>query len=311
MLGKYVRTDSLLTLEDAVRKMTSATAARLKLRDRGLLREGMYADVTVFDPATIIDKATFEKPHQLSVGVKYVFVNGVAVVSDGKHTGAKPGRAVRGQVGVTTPGGVITLVRKRSSRENSLKLNDYYEVLQVSPRADRDTIERVFRYLANRFHPDNRETGDGDRFTEIADAYATLSSAEKRARYDLSYERVRESRWKLFSRETTTDDVAADTRIRLALMSILYIVRRNNPDQPGVGSVELERLLECPEPVIKFHCWYLRENSWIVRLETGHLAISALGVDRLFELGGPASSSDHLIRRGNMHTPRSQRAIPA
>lgn len=96
VLGKYVRTDSLLTLEDAVRKMTSATAARLKLRDRGLLREGMYADVVVFDAATIIDKATFERPHQLSVGVKYVFVNGVAVVSDGKHTGAKPGRVMRG-----------------------------------------------------------------------------------------------------------------------------------------------------------------------------------------------------------------------
>ena len=96
VLGKYVRTDSLFTLEEGVRKMTGATAARLKLRDRGLLREGMYADVTVFDPATIIDKATFDKPHQLSVGVKYVFVNGVAVVSDGKHTGATPGRVVRG-----------------------------------------------------------------------------------------------------------------------------------------------------------------------------------------------------------------------
>ena len=96
VLGKYVRTDSVLTLEDAVRKMTSATAARLMLRDRGLLREGMFADVVVFDPATIIDHATFEKPHQLSTGVKYVFVNGVAVVSEGKHTGAKPGRVVRG-----------------------------------------------------------------------------------------------------------------------------------------------------------------------------------------------------------------------
>jgi len=96
VLGKYSRTDSLFTLEEAVRKMTGATAARLKLRDRGLLREGMYADVVVFDPATIIDKATFDKPHQLAVGVKHVFVNGVAVVSDGKHTGAKPGRVVRG-----------------------------------------------------------------------------------------------------------------------------------------------------------------------------------------------------------------------
>lgn len=96
ILGKYVRTDSVLTLEDAVRKMTGATAARLQLRDRGLLREGMYADITVFDPATITDHATFEKPHQLSTGVKYVFVNGVEVVSEGRHTGAKPGRVVRG-----------------------------------------------------------------------------------------------------------------------------------------------------------------------------------------------------------------------
>ncbi len=96
ILGKYVRTDSVLTLEDAVRKMTGATASRLNLRDRGLLREGMYADVVIFDPATIIDHATFERPHQLSTGVQYVFVNGVAVVAEGKHTGAKPGRVVRG-----------------------------------------------------------------------------------------------------------------------------------------------------------------------------------------------------------------------
>ncbi len=189
---------------------------------------------------------------------------------------------------------------------------DYYEILQVSPRADRDTIERVFRYLANRFHPDNRETGDADRFTEIVDAYEVLSSAAKRAKYDLSYQNVRETRWRMFSQDAAGDGVEADTRIRLAIMSILYIVRRNNPSEPGVGSMELERLLECPEPVIRFHCWYLRENQWITRLDTGSLAITALGVDRLFELGGPANANQHVIRRGNMHTPRTpQRAIPA
>ncbi|MEX2178330.1 MAG: D-aminoacylase [Gemmatimonadaceae bacterium] len=95
VMGKYVRTDSVLTLEDAVRKSTSAVAARLKLRDRGTLREGLYADVVLFDPATIIDRATFEQPHQLSIGVRHVFVNGVAVLSDGRHTGATPGRVVR------------------------------------------------------------------------------------------------------------------------------------------------------------------------------------------------------------------------
>ena len=96
VLGKYARTDSVLTLEDAVRKMTSATAQILGLRDRGLLREGMFADIVIFDPATVIDNATFEKPHQLSSGVRDVFVNGVGVWRDGKHTGATPGRALRG-----------------------------------------------------------------------------------------------------------------------------------------------------------------------------------------------------------------------
>ncbi len=96
VIAKYVRTDSVLTLEDAVRKMTGATAARLKLRDRGLLREGMFADVVVFDEKRMQDIATFDKPHQLSVGVEQVFVNGVAVVADAKPTGATPGRVVRG-----------------------------------------------------------------------------------------------------------------------------------------------------------------------------------------------------------------------
>jgi len=96
VLRKYVREDSVMSLEEAVRRMSSATAARLHLSDRGMVRAGMYADVVVFDPSTVADRATFEKPHQLSVGMKYVFVNGVAVVRDGKHTGAKPGRIVYG-----------------------------------------------------------------------------------------------------------------------------------------------------------------------------------------------------------------------
>lgn len=96
ILGRFVRDQRILTLEDAVRKMSGAVAERLSIRDRGELREGMYADVMIFDPKTIIDRATYEKPHQLSEGVKYVLVNGTAVVSDGKVTGAKPGRVVRG-----------------------------------------------------------------------------------------------------------------------------------------------------------------------------------------------------------------------
>jgi N-acyl-D-amino-acid deacylase len=97
ILGRYVREQKLLTLEDAVRKMSGGVAARLGLRDRGLLREGMFADVVVFDDATIIDLATPEQPHQLSRGVEQLFVNGVQVIRDGRHTGATPGRALRHQ----------------------------------------------------------------------------------------------------------------------------------------------------------------------------------------------------------------------
>jgi len=96
VLGKYARDDHVLTLEDAVRKMTWSTAQILGLRERGMIKEGMLADIVIFDPATVIDGATFEKPHQLSVGVRDVWVNGVRVWRNGKHTGATPGRALYG-----------------------------------------------------------------------------------------------------------------------------------------------------------------------------------------------------------------------
>jgi len=96
ILGKYVRDDGVISLEFAVRKMTSLAAQRVGLEDRGLLRPGMYADVVVFDPATVVDRATFELPQQYATGVKYVIVNGQLVIDDGKMTGALPGRALRG-----------------------------------------------------------------------------------------------------------------------------------------------------------------------------------------------------------------------
>ncbi len=85
-----------MPLEEAVRKMTSAVATRLGIGERGVLKPGMYADIVVFDPATVVDHATFEDPHQLSTGVVHVLVNGTPVVRDGRHTGALPGRIVRG-----------------------------------------------------------------------------------------------------------------------------------------------------------------------------------------------------------------------
>jgi N-acyl-D-amino-acid deacylase len=96
VLGKYVREEKIIPLHEAIRRLTGLPAANLGLDHRGLLKEGMFADVVVFDPATIADQATYEKPHQYADGMKHVFVNGLQVLKDGEHTGAKPGRALWG-----------------------------------------------------------------------------------------------------------------------------------------------------------------------------------------------------------------------
>src|SRR6516162_430885 len=96
VLGKYVRDEKVLSMSDAIHRLSGLPATNLDLDHRGFLKDGMFADVVVFDPATIADRATFEKPHQYAVGVKHVFVNGVQVLKDGEHTGAKPGRALWG-----------------------------------------------------------------------------------------------------------------------------------------------------------------------------------------------------------------------
>jgi len=96
LLGKYVRDEKVIPLEEAVRKLSGLPATNLELDRRGFVREGMFADLTIFDPKTIADRATFEKPHQYAVGMRHVFVNGVQVLKDGEHTGAKPGRRLSG-----------------------------------------------------------------------------------------------------------------------------------------------------------------------------------------------------------------------
>jgi N-acyl-D-amino-acid deacylase len=96
LLGKYVRDEQVIPLEEAVRRLTTLPATNMKIEKRGALKEGYYADVVVFDPEKVQDHSTFEDPHQLSTGMSHVFVNGVQVLRDGEHTGATPGRVVRG-----------------------------------------------------------------------------------------------------------------------------------------------------------------------------------------------------------------------
>jgi len=173
---------------------------------------------------------------------------------------------------------------------------DYYEILQVSPNADNETIGRIFRFMAKRFHPDGPDGGDPDRFALITEAFRVLTDPERRAQYDARHARIRAERWKLLDPGHAEDEFTSDLRLRVAILSLLYAARRQNVDQPGMGAYELERLLDCPTEHLKFHIWYLKEQGWMERLEDGRFAITASGVDRIAEEGtrpGPL-----LLRKG-------------
>jgi curved DNA-binding protein CbpA len=175
---------------------------------------------------------------------------------------------------------------------------NHYETLQVSSRADGDTIQRVFRHLAKRFHPDNPDSGDTLRFKQLLDAFEVLSDPAERARYDVHYGERFERRWRIFDQTAALDDVEGDRRMRSALLAMLYTARRNDAERPGMGEVDLERLLGCPESHLRFHIWYLRENGLIQRTESGTLAITATGVDTVLESGGPVQPGIQLLESG-------------
>ena len=157
---------------------------------------------------------------------------------------------------------------------------DYYEILEISPNADSGAIERMFRYLAQRYHPDNRDTGDRLRFDVVLEAHNTLKDPIKRAQFDIRHQNHSGLRWRLAEEASDSKGIVRDVDTQNKLLSILYVKRRQNIRDPGIGDLELERLLGCPAEHLEFHLWYLKEKSWIGRTENGMFAITVEGVDR-------------------------------
>ena len=158
---------------------------------------------------------------------------------------------------------------------------DYYELLQVSSNADIDTIERVFRHLAKKLHPDNKETADSEKFQQVVEAHRTLTNAETRAGYDVKYQEYWNRKWKVASEASDRTAFGDDWETRESLLSLLYVQRRREPRHPGLSDFDMSRLLGKPFELVEFHVWYLKAKNWVERLDTGQLAISALGVDQV------------------------------
>jgi len=162
---------------------------------------------------------------------------------------------------------------------------DYYEDLQISPNADFETIERVYRLLAKRYHPDNRQTGGIEKFEALTHAYNVLRDPEKRAAYDVSYEQRKARVWRTLSESAPADDWDNDQTIRNQILSVLYVDRRENPAHSNVGLWHLEKLTGWPEKILEFHIWYLKEKAWIQLTDNGGFAITATGIDAVDQNG--------------------------
>jgi curved DNA-binding protein CbpA len=153
----------------------------------------------------------------------------------------------------------------------------------LSQRADQETIERVYRLLAKRYHPDNKNTGNAQKFDELVKAYRALSDPERRSDYDAKYEAGNSHQWKNFPHAALSEGTEDDRKIYQAILSMLYTARRRDAGNAGVGIFQMEKLLGVPEKYLEFHIWYLREKGWIQRVENGGFAITVSGVDAVIQ----------------------------
>jgi curved DNA-binding protein len=158
---------------------------------------------------------------------------------------------------------------------------DYYELLQISPNAEPDTIHRVFRIMAARSHPDNKETGNSERFLLLTKAYAVLSDPARRAAYDDRHRDRRAQPLPVFGLKEFAEGLEGEVNRRLGILSLLYNRRRTNPEAPGISVLELETVMSFPREHLEFTIWFLREKLLIRVGDHSDYVITATGVEYL------------------------------
>jgi len=156
---------------------------------------------------------------------------------------------------------------------------DYYEVMQLSPNADSETVDRVYRLLAQRYHPDNTQTGDSDVFIRLTEAYRTLSVPEQRAKYDAQYHQNRQLRWSIFDQARAASGLEGEQRKRQGILGLLYAKTLHDPERGSMTIFEMEDLLGCPREHLQAALWFLRGKDYIQRADNGRHTITVLGFE--------------------------------
>ncbi|HLG95090.1 MAG TPA: DnaJ domain-containing protein [Bryobacteraceae bacterium] len=158
---------------------------------------------------------------------------------------------------------------------------NYYDLLQISPQAEPETIERVYRLLAARYHPDNQETGDAERFRLIQEACDVLRNPACRKEYDRQFESSAAKPLSIFLGKEFTDGIDAEAKIRIGVLCLLYSKRRANPDYAALSLLDMENIMAFPRERLLFALWYLKAKRYVLQDDRSSFIISAEGVDYL------------------------------
>jgi curved DNA-binding protein CbpA len=158
---------------------------------------------------------------------------------------------------------------------------NYYDLMQVNPRAEIESIERVYRILSARYHPNNKQTGDAERYRLITEAYETLSDPAKRKEYDRQFEVNAAGPLPIFLSKEFAEGIDSEARIRVGVLCLLYSKRRANPDFAALSLLDMENIMAFPRERLLFALWYLRAKRYVVQDDRSSFIISAEGVDYL------------------------------
>jgi len=200
--------------------------------------------------------------------------------------------------------------RKENPSDHEL---DHYETLQISPKAEAQTIHRVYHMMAARFHPDNAETGDVEQFLRMKRAYAVLSDSERRSEYDATLAKKRDAGPNpIFGLKDFVTGVKAEANRRLGVLSLLYTQRQMNPDHPGVSLLDLEREMGFPREYLSFTVWYLLAKGFLTLADNSDYALTAAGADYVERKAGRNVLLGKLLNAGAWcQQPAARAASPA
>lgn len=157
---------------------------------------------------------------------------------------------------------------------------DYYEVMELSAGASVETIHRIYRILAQRLHPDNRETGSNEGFKQLVAAYKILSDPEARAAFDATRGVRQQVHWRVFDQQSASPSVEQEQAKRRGVLKALYLKRLREPENPGMNMTEMETLLGTPREHLDFTMWFLKEQGWVLRTDSGRYSITIKGVEQ-------------------------------